>query len=157
MGGALQSEAPSHSVGVGGALLSGAPSHSVGVGGALLSGAPSHSNGLGGDGKEVGFNILVGGKLGSGGYRIASPLDVFVKPDEAVEVCAAIILLYRDNGNRETRTQNRLAFLIEEWGEVRFRAELEAKLGHPLAHAGVDARGTAINDHGGIFRQNRRA
>ena len=27
-----------------------------------------------------GFNVLVGGKLGSGGYRIASPLDVFVSP-----------------------------------------------------------------------------
>ena len=31
------------------------------------------------DGVEIeGFNVLVGGKLGSGGYRIASPLDVFV-------------------------------------------------------------------------------
>lgn len=120
----------------------------VGVGGALPSGAPSHS-------REVGFNVLIGGKLGSGGYRIATPLDVFVKPDEAVEVCSAIVLLYRDNGNREARTQNRLSFLIEEWGEVRFRAELETRLGHPLAQAGVDARRTAVNDHGGIFRQKQ--
>ncbi|MBT3517234.1 MAG: ferredoxin--nitrite reductase, partial [Nitrospina sp.] len=29
-----------------------------------------------------GFNVLVGGKLGSGGYRIATPLDVFLCPDE---------------------------------------------------------------------------
>ena len=30
------------------------------------------------DGTVTGFNILAGGKLGSGGYRIASSLDVFV-------------------------------------------------------------------------------
>lgn len=101
----------------------------MGVGGALLSGAPSHY-------KETGFNVLVGGKLGSGGYRIASPLDVFVKHDESVEVCAAIILLYMDHGTRESRTKNRLAFLLDEWGEARFRAELEARLGHSLTPAG---------------------
>lgn len=30
-----------------------------------------------------GFNIAVGGELGSGGFRMASPLNVFVEPDEA--------------------------------------------------------------------------
>src|SRR5207253_9852581 len=34
-----------------------------------------------------GFNVLVGGKNGSGGYRVASPLDVFVRPDEAAALC----------------------------------------------------------------------
>ena len=32
---------------------------------------------------------LVGGKMGSGGYRLASPLDVFVRPEEAAELCGA--------------------------------------------------------------------
>lgn len=109
-----------------------------------------------GEKKEVGFNVLAGGKLGSGGYRIASPLDVFVKPDEAVEVCAAIVLLYRDHGTRgELRTNNRLAFLLDEWGETRFRAELEARLGRGLTPAGTDARKTAVNEHAGIFRQKQ--
>ncbi len=40
-----------------------------------------------------GFNVLVGGKLGSGGYRIATPLNVFLCPEEVVEVCSALILL----------------------------------------------------------------
>ena len=36
------------------------------------------------DGAQLaGFNVAVGGKLGSGGFRIASPLNVFVTPDEA--------------------------------------------------------------------------
>jgi ferredoxin-nitrite reductase len=110
-----------------------------------------------GDRKEIGFNILLGGKLGSGGYRIASALNVFVRPAEAVEVCAAIVLLYRDFGNRELRTQNRLAFLIDEWGEARFRAELEKRLGQTLLPAGMDLRKPGKNEHGGVFRQKQHA
>jgi ferredoxin-nitrite reductase len=110
-----------------------------------------------GDQKDSGFNVLVGGKLGSGGYRIASPLNVFVRPAEAVEICAAIILLYRDFGNRELRTQNRLAFLIDEWGEARFRAELETRLGRTLLPAGADLRKLGRNEHGGVFRQKQQA
>ena len=67
------------------------------------------------DGEEKqGFNVLVGGKLGSGGYRIATPLDVFVLPDEAVEVSCAVIRAFRDYGFRDSRTAARLAFLVEE-------------------------------------------
>ena len=41
------------------------------------------------DGQQVnGFNVLVGGKQGSGGYRPATPLDVFVAPEEAAALCA---------------------------------------------------------------------
>lgn len=104
----------------------------------------------------LGFNILVGGKLGSGGYRIASPLDVFVNPAETLDVCRAIITVYRDHGPRENRTQARLAFLIEEWGEAKFRAEVEARVGKQLARAGDDARKPSEHDHIGIFRQRER-
>ena len=105
--------------------------------------------------RQVGFNVLAGGKLGSGGYRIATPLDVFVRPDEVVEVCAGIVLLYRDHGSRELRTQNRLAFLLEEWGEEKFRAELETRLGRALTPAGADARKAVKSDHAGIYRQKQ--
>ena len=108
-----------------------------------------------GGAKQSGFNVLAGGKLGSGGYRMAAPLDVFLRPDEVVEVCAGIVLLYRDHGNRDLRTQNRLAFLLDEWGEEKFRAELEARLGRPLAPAGADARKSLQSDHAGIFRQKQ--
>jgi len=47
------------------------------------------------DGESIpGFNVAVGGKMGSGGYRAASPLDVFVRPDEAAAICAAITLIF---------------------------------------------------------------
>lgn len=104
----------------------------------------------------LGFNVLVGGKLGSGGYRIASPLGLFVNPAEALEVCRAIIHIYRDHGPRENRTQARLAFLVEEWGEARLRDEVEKRVGKSLAPAGMDARKPAEHDHIGIFRQKQR-
>lgn len=102
-----------------------------------------------------GFNILVGGKLGSGGYRIATPLDVFLAPEEVVEVCSALILLYRDHGSRDVRSKNRLAFLIEDWGEEKFRLTLEERIGKSLTPAGVDLRGNEKSEHIGAYRQKQ--
>ena len=102
-----------------------------------------------------GFNVLVGGKLGSGGYRIATSLDVFVVPEDVVKICSAIIILFRDHGSREVRSKNRLAFLIEEWGEEKFRIALQEKLSAPLIPAGVDLRGNEKSEHIGVYRQRQ--
>lgn len=109
------------------------------------------------DGARVwGFNVLAGGKLGSGGYRIAGPLDMFVTAPEVREVCRAIVEIYRDYGPRESRNTARLAFLLDDWGEAQFRAEVEARVGRPLSRSGIDARKPAIKDHVGIYRQKQR-
>lgn len=105
--------------------------------------------------KRVGYNVLAGGKLGSGGYRIATPLDIFVTEGEALDVCRAIIHIFRDHGSRENRTQVRLAFLLDEWGEGRFRKEVERRVGRTLSPAGVDARKAAEKSHVGIYRQKQ--
>ena len=108
------------------------------------------------DGAPVnGFNILVGGKLGSGGYRIATSLDVFITADEVVKVCSELILLYRDHGSRDLRSKNRLSFLIEEWGEEKFRAALQDKLSKPLLTSGIDLRGNEKSEHIGVYRQRQ--
>jgi ferredoxin-nitrite reductase len=101
----------------------------------------------------AGFNVLIGGKNGSGGYRIATPLDVFVRPEDAAEVCSAIVLLFRDHGSRDARNKIRFAFLVEEWGETRVRDTLEARIGRALDRAGTDARLPKAANHVGIFRQ----
>src|SRR5499426_1559896 len=89
------------------------------------------------DGEETaGFNLAVGGKQGSGGPVVAKPLDAFVRPEEAAHVCAAIALLFRDHGPRESRSKARLAFLLGEWGAERFRKELESRLLRRLPPAG---------------------
>ena len=100
-----------------------------------------------------GFNVLAGGKLGSGGYRIATPLDIFVPTERVVELVCAILEVYRDHGFRDSRNTARLAFLLDEWGEARFRAAVENRVGGDLARAGRDLRKGAVNDHMGIYRQ----
>ncbi len=108
------------------------------------------------DGKRVpGFNVLVGGKMGSGGYQIASPLDAFVRPEEAAELCGAITLVFRDHGPRDSRSKVRLAFLLDAWGVDRFRHVVEERLGHPLVRAGRDERTEARTDHLGVAKQKQ--
>ena len=46
--------------------------------------------------------MLAGGGL-SDGERMASDLDVFVRPDQAVELCRAIAQVFGELGNRENR------------------------------------------------------
>ncbi len=108
------------------------------------------------NGSEVkGFNVAVGGKMGSGGYRVASPLDLFVRPEAAAEICSSIVLIFRDHGARESRTKARLAFLVDAWGVEKFRRELERRTDRPLPTAGKDERSTKHADHVGIFRQKQ--
>jgi ferredoxin-nitrite reductase len=102
-----------------------------------------------------GFNVLVGGKMGSGGFTIASPLDVFVSEQEAARLVAELVRIYRDHGPREARSKCRLAFLIEEWGIARLRAELSQRLERELPSAGRDVRAAHTTDHLGEALQNQ--
>ena len=83
-----------------------------------------------------GFNVVVGGHMGSRNPHIAIPLDVFVRPTQATALCRAILTVFRDNGNREVRAKSRMWYLIEEWGIDRFRDEVTKALGEPLPAAG---------------------
>lgn len=108
------------------------------------------------DGRQVnGFNVLVGGKQGSGGYRPAAPLDVFVPPEEAARVCAEITRLFRDHGSRASRVRARLAFLVEDRGVAWLRSELARRWGRPLLKSGADLRKKHHADHLGINPQKR--
>jgi len=104
---------------------------------------------------RLGFNVLVGGKMGSGGFTVASPLNVFVEIFQAAAVVAELIKIYRDHGPRDARSKCRFAFLIEEWGVRRLRAELVAHLGHELAFQGRDMRGSRTADHLGVSSQKQ--
>jgi ferredoxin-nitrite reductase len=104
---------------------------------------------------RLGFNVLVGGKMGSGGFTVASPLNVFVEIFQAAAVVVELIKIYRDHGPREARSKCRFAFLIEEWGVRRLRAELVSRLGHELAFQGHDLRGSTHSDHLGVTSQKQ--
>lgn len=102
-----------------------------------------------------GFHILVGGKMGSGGFTIASNLGWFIEPDQAHDVVIQIIKFFNDEGSRGPRTQCRLAFLLENWGLERFRKELVRRLGWEPGTCGKDARSEGHNDHFGVRRQKQ--
>ena len=89
---------------------------------------------------RAGFNVLVGGKMGSGGFTIASKLDVFVTQEDAALVAAELVRIFRDHGPRDARSKCRFAFLIEEWGVTRLRQELAERLGRELEPAGREVR-----------------
>jgi ferredoxin-nitrite reductase len=109
------------------------------------------------DGAQVnGFNVVVGGKQGSGGYTPAQPLDVFVRPEDAPELCAHVVRIYSDYGPRETRNRARLAFLIQDLGLGWFRGELEKRWRRPLLGAGPEVRKATHADHLGIHPQKPR-
>jgi NAD(P)H-nitrite reductase large subunit len=120
-----------------------------------LTPALRKENGAEGGREAAGFNVAIGGKMGSGGCRVATPLDVFVTPGDAAALCAAIVAIFRDHGPRGARTKARLAFLLDDWGVAKFRTALEARLGRPLPQAGRDARVGHGADHLGVAKQKQ--
>ena len=106
-------------------------------------------------GGRVGFNVLVGGKMGSGGFTVASHLNVFVEIYQASAAVVELIKIFRDHGPREARSKCRFAFLIEKWGIPRLRAELTARMGYELAFQGRDMRGSHHGDHIGLTSQKQ--
>jgi len=108
------------------------------------------------DGQQVnGFNVYAGGKQGSGGYIPAKALDVFVRPEEAAQLCTHIVKIFRDFGARELRTRSRLAFLLEDRGVAWFRGELQRRWGRKLEKAGPEMRKKHHVDHLGIHPQKK--
>ncbi|MGO8874500.1 MAG: nitrite/sulfite reductase [Acidimicrobiales bacterium] len=102
----------------------------------------------------VGFNLLVGGGL-SDGPRMASDLDVFVLPEQAVEVCRAIAQLYGELGNRENRGISRMRYLVQELTPEGFRLELAARAAFALEPAGEELTRRYRGDHVGVHAERR--
>ncbi|HMK28861.1 MAG TPA: hypothetical protein VK473_04185 [Terriglobales bacterium] len=102
-----------------------------------------------------GFNMLVGGKMGSGGFTPAVPLDLFVQLHQAAEVVAELVRIYRDHGPREARSKCRLYFLIEERGIDWLRFELQARTPWRLESCGRDMRRLYHADHLGVAPQRQ--
>jgi ferredoxin-nitrite reductase len=100
----------------------------------------------------LGFNVRVGGGL-SDGPRMASDIDVFVRPEEAVEITRGIAQVYGELGNRENRWTNRLRYLVQELGPEGFREELEKRVSVELVPAGEDLTKRYRGDHVGVHPQ----
>ena len=102
----------------------------------------------------TGFNLLVGGGL-SDGPRLASDVDVFVRPEQAVEITRAVAQLFGELGNRDNRWANRLRYLVQEMGPETFREELAARAKIPLTPAGQHLTNRYRGDHIGVHPQKQ--
>lgn len=105
---------------------------------------------------QIGFNIIVGGMFSPKRYIEAIPLNAWVPPEDVVDVCEAVLLVFRNHGLRANRQKSRLMYLIDEWGVEKFREEVEKQLGHSLEPA---AKKDEVNwdkrDHIGVFKQKQ--
>jgi ferredoxin-nitrite reductase len=100
----------------------------------------------------LGFNVRVGGGL-SDGPRMASDIDVFVLPEEAVEITRGIAQVFGELGDRENRWTARMRYLVQELGPEDFREELEKRTTFELTPAGEDLTKRYRGDHVGVHAQ----
>ncbi len=100
----------------------------------------------------LGFNLRVGGGL-SDGPRMASDIDVFVRPEEAVEITRGIAQVFGELGNRENRWTARMRYLVQEIGPEAFREELQKRVSVFLTPAGEDLTKRYRGDHVGVHPQ----
>jgi ferredoxin-nitrite reductase len=100
----------------------------------------------------LGFNLRVGGGL-SDGPRMASDIDVFVRPEEAVEITRGIAQVFGELGDRENRWTARMRYLVQELGPEGFREELEKRVAVDLTPAGEDLTKRYRGDHVGVHPQ----
>ena len=100
----------------------------------------------------IGFNLRVGGGL-SDGPRMASDIDVFVRPEEAVEVTRGIAQVFGELGDRENRWTARMRYLVQKIGPEAFREELQKRVSVELTPAGEDLTKHYRGDHVGVHAQ----
>ncbi|OYN99304.1 sulfite reductase (ferredoxin) [Propionibacteriaceae bacterium ES.041] len=101
----------------------------------------------------AGYDLWVGGGL-STVPRLAERVGVFVRPEEAAEVWAGVVSIFRDYGYRRQRTRARLKFLIGDWGVAKFREVLETEyLQRKLPDGPAPAPARAGADHLGVNEQ----
>jgi len=92
------------------------------------------------NGAVVGYNLLVGGGLGSShGNKQTFPrlADIigFLPRKEVSRVSEAVIAIHRDWGDRTDRKHARIKYVLEEKGVAWFQAQLAERLGAALATA----------------------
>ncbi|MCP2729156.1 ferredoxin--nitrite reductase [Limnofasciculus baicalensis] len=106
---------------------------------------------------QLGFNVVVGGFFSAKRCEAAIPLNVWLPAnDDVVDLCRAILIVYRDYGLRANRQKSRLMWLIDEWGIEKFRAEVETEFGRTLPMAALaDEMDWEKRDHIGVYPQKQ--
>ncbi len=101
-----------------------------------------------------GLDLWVGGGL-STNPKLAVRLGAWVPLDEAPEVWAGVVGIFRDYGYRRLRHRARLKFLVDDWGAEKFREVLESDeyLGRKLIDGPPPPGHVEPIDHVGVHEQ----
>lgn len=95
----------------------------------------------------------------TGHKQLAADSGILVKPTEALAVCAAMIRVFLENGDRTDRKKARLKYLVDKWGVEKFLAETQKKLAFPLVKFPLEKcikRPAAVkHGHVGVYRQRQ--
>jgi ferredoxin-nitrite reductase len=103
---------------------------------------------------SIGFNVLIGGGL-SDGERMASDIDVFIRPEQAVELSRGVAQVFGELGNRENRGLARMRYLAQELGPEGFRSALDERTRFALEPAGRELTNRFRGDHVGVHAQKQ--
>lgn len=80
----------------------------------------------------IGFNVIVGGFFSIKRNEEAIPLDAWVPYDDVVRFCEAVLLWFRDNGDRKNRQKSRLMYMVDQLGTAGLKAAIEEQMGTVL-------------------------
>jgi sulfite reductase (ferredoxin) len=109
-------------------------------------------------GDDVGFHVRVGGGLSTRPH-LAVLLPAFVAAAQLPDVIEAIVGIFRDSDElRLNRTKARMKylFLAHGWTAESFLAEIERRIGYPLAPPVAETLpGSGVRDHVGIHAQKQ--
>ncbi|WP_193787902.1 nitrite/sulfite reductase [Natronolimnohabitans innermongolicus] len=108
---------------------------------------------LGGE-YHYGFHARVGGGL-SDGPRMASELDVFIEPEDAVEFCRAVAQTFKELGDRNNRGVCRMRYLVEQMGPSAFEEAVRDRCTVDLPESGEGLTEGYQGDHVGVHDQKQ--
>ena len=79
------------------------------------------------------FQFTLGGITGHKDF--ARDTGVLLKPEECVEVAAAVVRVFIRHGDRTDRKKARLKYILDRWGFEKFVSEVEKEFGRQLTKA----------------------
>ena len=96
----------------------------------------------------------------TGHKQLASDAGLIVAPEQVVQVAAAMIRVFTENGDRTNRKKARLKYLIDTWGIEKFVTETQKKLGFPLLRFPIakctPSPPAVRHGHIGVYRQKQK-
>ncbi|WP_436902947.1 rhodanese-like domain-containing protein [Halovenus halobia] len=101
---------------------------------------------------RFGFNVKIGGGL-SDGPRLARDIDLFVEPENVVELVEATADFFIERGSYLDTAVNRLRFLVAEFGVDAVREDITERVDFAVEPAGESLTERYRGDHVGVHEQ----